>query len=252
MTPEERNLIDELFDRLAALEGNPRDPDAERAIREGLRQAPNAVYALVQTVLVQDEFLKRAEARIRELEGGDAAPQDTSFLGRMREQIWGRREGTRAGSVPSVQPGGMSSAWRNTGTPVAPAQPAPAAPEPQGGGSFLGTAMAAAAGVVGGTLLMGGLRSLMGPSHARGAFDDPTGSRDAAPWGGGAAGGDLARQAGLDDMGKAPRASAYDDGGRAGLFDSSEDDAGVSDQDFDAGDDADLDFDDSADFDNEE
>ena len=68
MTPEERNLVTELFDRLAALEDAPRDRDAEGLIQDGLRQAPNAPYALVQTVLIQDEALKRADARIKELE----------------------------------------------------------------------------------------------------------------------------------------------------------------------------------------
>ena len=68
MTPEERKLVTDLFDRLATLEDAQRDPEAERAIMDGLRQAPNAVYALVQTALVQDEALKRADARIRELE----------------------------------------------------------------------------------------------------------------------------------------------------------------------------------------
>ena len=119
MTPEERNLVIELFDRLATLEDAQRDPDAERLIRDGLRQAPNAPYALVQTVLVQDEALKRADARIRELEGAaEPPPRDTSFLGGVRDSLLGRR-----GSVPSVRPGeaaqetsqGMSPAW-NTGT----------------------------------------------------------------------------------------------------------------------------------------
>src|SRR5262245_16618128 len=125
MTPEERNLVIELFDRLSALEDAQRDPDAERLISDGLRQAPNAPYALVQTVLVQDEALKRADARIRELEGaGEPPPRDTSFLGGVRDSLLGRR-----GSVPSVRPGeasqgssqemsqGMSPAW-NTGTPA--------------------------------------------------------------------------------------------------------------------------------------
>ena len=68
MTPQERKLIDELFERLASLEGAPRDADAVQSINEGLRRAPNALYPLVQTALVQDEALKRADARIRELE----------------------------------------------------------------------------------------------------------------------------------------------------------------------------------------
>ena len=48
---------------------------AERVIAEGLRRAPNAIYPLVQTVLVQAEALKRADARIRELTGEDAGRQ---------------------------------------------------------------------------------------------------------------------------------------------------------------------------------
>jgi hypothetical protein len=65
MTPQERQLVDDLFDRLSKMESAPRDPDATAAIAQGLRIAPNAVYALVQTVLVQDEALKRANSRIR-------------------------------------------------------------------------------------------------------------------------------------------------------------------------------------------
>jgi hypothetical protein len=55
MTPQERQLVDDLFDRLSKIESAPRDPDATAAIAQGLRMAPNAIYPLVQTVLVQDE-----------------------------------------------------------------------------------------------------------------------------------------------------------------------------------------------------
>ncbi|MGH9697652.1 MAG: DUF2076 family protein, partial [Bryobacteraceae bacterium] len=47
MTPQERQLTDDLFDRLSRLEGVPRDPEAAAAIAQGLRTAPNAPYALV-------------------------------------------------------------------------------------------------------------------------------------------------------------------------------------------------------------
>src|SRR6188474_390308 len=112
MTPQERKLIDELFDRLASLERNPRDPDAVRAINEGLDRAPNALYPLVQTVLVQDEALKRADARIRELEtqlGGEPPhnPGQGGFLDNMRDTLFGRRE--QQGSVPTVRPGASAS-----------------------------------------------------------------------------------------------------------------------------------------------
>src|ERR1700726_5174002 len=107
MTPQERQMIDELFDRLSKLEGAPRDPDAVAAINEGLRKAPNAVYALVQTVLLQDEALKRANARIEEFEraagaAGGAEPQQGGFLDSMRNLLTGRH--APRGSVPSVGP----------------------------------------------------------------------------------------------------------------------------------------------------
>jgi uncharacterized protein len=235
MTPEEANLIKELFNRLYTLEKNQRDPEADGLIQEGLQYAPNAPYALVQTVLVQDEALKRANARIQELEGGAGAgapPRDTSFLGGMRDSLLGRR-----GSVPSVPPGGagtgggMSPAWQQTGAPPppsgAPSGPWPAQPPAQpampapgtGGSSFLGTAAAAAAGVIGGSLLLGGIRSMMGGGHgsAHAAYDPSGGG--GSPWSGGggsAAGGELSRQAGLDDIGGSPRQSFSEAGGGGG------------------------------------
>ena len=82
MTPQERQLVEDLFDRLAQLEKAPRDAEAERTIADGLRRAPNAIYPLVQTMLVQDEALKRADARIRELTGEDAEPTTGGEIGR--------------------------------------------------------------------------------------------------------------------------------------------------------------------------
>src|ERR1700704_4913135 len=114
MTPQERKLIDELFDRLASLENAPRDPDAVRTINEGLQRAPNALYPLVQTTLVQDEALKRADARIREWEVEPGEPvKQTGFLDTMRDALLGKPQG----SVPSVRTGPASqpaSPWGNT------------------------------------------------------------------------------------------------------------------------------------------
>jgi uncharacterized protein len=92
MTPEERQLVVDLFDRLTQLEREKRDPDAERLMREGLSRAPNAIYSLVQTVLLQDEGLRSADARISELEGQLAQSQSGgqqsggSFLGDRRSK----------------------------------------------------------------------------------------------------------------------------------------------------------------------
>src|ERR1700674_1190901 len=124
MTPQERQLVDDLFDRLSKLEGTPRDPDAIAAIAQGLRSAPSAVYALVQTVLLQDEALKRANSRIQELEASGAGEQHPSggFLDSMRDTLFG--PGQSRGSVPNVRPPEMPSrpTW-NSGQVLQQAQP---------------------------------------------------------------------------------------------------------------------------------
>jgi uncharacterized protein len=109
MTPQEQELVNELLDRLAKLEGSPRDPDAERLIADGLSRAPHAVYALVQTALVQDEALKRANARIEELQAQTAgeSQQRGGFLDSVRDEILGKRD--PRGSVPSVRSQTQSS-----------------------------------------------------------------------------------------------------------------------------------------------
>jgi hypothetical protein len=218
MTPQERKLVAYLFDRLASLEGGRRDVDAERAIADGLRRAPNAIYALVQTALVQDEALKQADARIRELQGGGApANEGGGFLDTMRDALLGR-EPRPQGSVPQVR----SSAWNipaNAGTPAYPPTP-PYAPPQQGvglGGSFLGTAAAAAAGVIGGGLLMNSFRSMFGGAHGMQSALDPSADTGRQPWGGDASNSDLARDAGLNDIGST-RQTSSDDRTSAGLF----------------------------------
>jgi hypothetical protein len=214
MTPQERQLVTDLFGRLASLENNPRDADAQRAIQEGMRTAPNAVYALVQTVLVQDEALKRADARIQELEGSAQPTQGGGgFLDQMREAFTGRS------SVPN-----SGSRW---GNPNINAAPQAQAPGERGGGSFLGTAAAAAAGVIGGSLLMNSIGSMFG--HRGQAFAGEDASRGGQnPWGN-ESGGDLSREAGLNDIGGGNGGSE-----RAGFFDDS--DAGNDDGDFDVSD----------------
>jgi hypothetical protein len=243
MTPQEAKLIDELFDRVASLENAPRDADAVRAINDGLKRAPNALYPLVQTVLVQDEALKRADARIRELEDelgvepGQPA-REPGFLDNMRDALLGKPAGH--GSVPTVRPGATAppapSPWGNTGRPdgyAAPSQTpmqAPMqAPMPSGGGfggSFLGTAAASAAGVVGGALLMNSLRGLFGGHDvAHGAFDPGIGG--GTPWGPPASNSDLARDAGIDSIGRHGAGSAdTGDAQSAGLLDASSGDEG--------------------------
>ena len=153
MQSQERDLITGLFGRLQQFEAQPRDGEAEALIREQVARQPAASYLLVQTVLVQEEALKAAQARITELEAkANAAAPAPSFLG----------------NAPRLGP------WGAPAAPADAAAPRPSVPQtrsplqaavaPQQGGGFLRTAMATAAGVAGGALLFEGIRSLMGGS----------------------------------------------------------------------------------------
>ena len=242
MNAQERQLIDELFDRLSKLESAPRDADAEAAIMQGLRRAPNAAYALVQTALVQDEALKRANARIEELEGRGSAQTPGGFLDTMRDALFGAQ--SQHGSVPNVPgPGARPQEPRpiwNSGQVNSqlnaqvdpryggnPGYAAPyGAPFTQGGsgGSFLGTAAATAAGVIGGAMLMNSIRGLMGGgSHQAFADSSGFGSSNAGPWRD-QSDSSLAHDAGIDDISRGGERHADDGGSRQGLFDQASND----------------------------
>ena len=57
MTPQERDVIAGIFDRLKQAANQPRDPEAERYIAERLREQPYAPYAMAQSVYVQEQAL---------------------------------------------------------------------------------------------------------------------------------------------------------------------------------------------------
>jgi uncharacterized protein len=273
MTPQERQLVDELFDRLSKVESAPRDPDATNAIARGLRNAPNAVYALVQAVLLQDEALKRANGRIQELEQAHAGEQSQSggFLDSMRDTIFG--QGQQRSSVPNVPPPVPNRPVWNSGQVLQQSQApghydqgpygqgsydqgshgqgsygqgsygqgsygqpygAPQGPF-GGGGSFLGTAAAAAAGMVGGSLLLNSIRSAMGGGQRFGVADaGAAGDKSTGPWGD-QSGSTLARDAGINDIGSSSQRG--DDNSRAGLFDTAQDNDDDMDHDSDGFDD---------------
>jgi uncharacterized protein len=250
MTPQERQLVDDLFDRLAKVESAPRDPDAIAAIQDGLRKAPNATYALVQTVLLQDEALKRASARIQELEQAHTGEQQQSggFLDSMRDTIFGKDQ---RGSVPNVPPpapnrpvwnsgqvlqsqggghydqgpgqggygqggygqGGYGQGGYGQGGYGQGGQGAMGASPFGGGGSFLGTAAAAAAGMVGGSLLLNSIRGMTGGGNHQAFGDTNSGNdRGASPWSS-QSDSPLAREAGVNDIGRS------DNNSRSGAFD---------------------------------
>jgi uncharacterized protein len=243
MTPQERRLIDELFERLSTLEKVPRDQAAERTIADAMARAPNAIYPLVQAVLVQEEALVRANARIEELETasrGVTPNKDQSFLSDARGTFLGREQGS---------PGSMPSAAPRTNETIAPTQDIPMAQSNTGpsgavpGGAFLGNAAATAVGVVGGSLLRDSFRSLFGRNAGSPAADKPKQSlwesnETKSDSGGKGGAGDLGDRSDIDPAGE-HSAGDHD----AGDSDSDEDYAD-DDDDYGDDDDADDDFDD--------
>jgi hypothetical protein len=134
MTPQEQQVIDSLFQRLAqgAVQAGPRDPQVEALIQQHFSQLPGAAYYMAQTMLVQERALQQAEARLAQQQPGGG-----SFL----PPAGGYAQGAPA---PGYYPGGQ------------PAYQQPLQQQPQqsfGGGGFLAGAGKIALGVGGGLLV---------------------------------------------------------------------------------------------------
>jgi hypothetical protein len=181
MTPEERQMLEGLFDRVKQSSAAPRDREAEDMIHQAVQAQPHAPYLLAQAVIVQEEGLKAAAARIQELEaeldaaraqaqrpaaggflgglfgGGSPAPAAPARSGSGVPSFGGQRAPFQPSAQPSGPWGGQPGAPGGRPGPFGGGGGAPAA----GGGSFLRGAMATAAGVAGGALLFSGIQSLM-------------------------------------------------------------------------------------------
>jgi uncharacterized protein len=176
MTPEERRLIEDLFDRMQSYGAPEKDREAERLISDRVRAMPDAVYMLTQSVLVQDQALQAAnermmelEERVRQLEDSQAPPPRRSggflsggFMGRGRETDAPPSSVPQVGARATTSSYDRPSAW---GSP--PPSSAPPPPQPAGGGGFMRSAMATAAGVAGGMLAAESIRNMLGGSHAK-------------------------------------------------------------------------------------
>jgi hypothetical protein len=189
MTPEERQLIAGLFDRMRSYGPPDKDREAEALIAQSVRANPDAAYMLVQSVLVQEQGLQAANSRmmeledqLREMQGGEAprGSRSGSFLG---GGSWSDRRGQApASSVPQVGARASSPAyedrpsspWSQGGPAPQPQQPAPQA----SGGGFMKSALATAAGVAGGMLVADSLRNMLGGGAHASPFG---GSRESKP-----------------------------------------------------------------------
>jgi hypothetical protein len=188
MTPQERDLILGVAQRLRNANLTQKDRDAEQLILAEIGAQKDALYLLTQAVIVQEQGLRHAQERIQQLQAGQQG---------------------HGGFLSGLFGGGSAA-------PPPQAPPAYAAPPASGGGgigTFLGTAAAAAAGVVGGQLIYDGMRHFFGaqgmPAPQSGGFLG--GSPVAQPVMGGDIGGSRSQPQDTDYSG-----SGGDFGGDAG------------------------------------
>lgn len=200
MSPEERQLLNGLFDRVRTASATPRDAQAEELIDQETRKQPYATYYLAQAVVVQEKGLEAASNRIRELEERIQELEATQGEHRQAQQgggflssIFGSQQSRQQAPVPqsSAQssgpwgtrqsyegPRGYDDGYRSAPPPPYGSQAA--APQPSGpwsnnayrgpsaGSSFLTGALGTAAGVAGGMLLANSLSGLFS-NHMAGA-----------------------------------------------------------------------------------
>lgn len=179
MTPQEQQLITELFARLKQTPAQAKDADADQLIRKGVIENPETPYLLVQTVLIQDMALSQAQHRVAELEhqlaeakeASSAQPSQpaTSFLGGALSHFLGgapSRGSVPPASQPPAPPPAAAPGWNQSAANPASFGGA-AAPGMMSSASsgFLRAAATTALGVVGGQLLFQGIQSMFG-QHA--------------------------------------------------------------------------------------
>ncbi len=176
MSPEERQLLTALFDRVRTAGATPRDPEAEALISEATRAQPSAAYYLAQAVIVQEKGLeaaanhiKQLEERVRQLEAGEGDRRQAE-QGGFLSSIFGSTQTQQPAPAPGPwggapregyeQPRGYDNSRQMAQQPSGPwSQQAYA---PSAGGSFLRGALGTAAGVAGGMLLANSLSGIFG------------------------------------------------------------------------------------------
>ncbi len=67
MTPEERQMLTELADKIARTPTPAHDPEADEFIRTKIGQRPDALYILTQTTLIQNLAIQHAQEEIQGL-----------------------------------------------------------------------------------------------------------------------------------------------------------------------------------------
>ncbi|RWK82087.1 MAG: DUF2076 domain-containing protein [Mesorhizobium sp.] len=155
MDRNDQQAIGSLFEKLANVERQtpPRDAEAERFINDQIARQPGAPYYMAQTIIVQEQALNAAQARIEELEQQAQQSAGGGLLG----GLFGGSGARCSGSVPRV---GRTAA-------AAPQEPLSGDDRRRAGGGFLAGAAQTAMGVAGGVLLGNAIAGMLGGSEAQ-------------------------------------------------------------------------------------
>lgn len=193
MTPQERDIIGGIFERMRPAATAPRDPEVERFIADQIRQQPHAPYIMAQSIYAMEQALMASQQQIEQLQaqmqhmqaqaqqprsggflsglfGGGAQPQPPAPMPMQQRAPFQRGGGVpQMGMVPQ-QPAGpwgqpqQAGPWGQQGMQ----------PQQRGGMGFLGTAAAAAVGVAGGMMVANALQgAFAGPGGEQTAAADP-------------------------------------------------------------------------------
>src|SRR5258708_38068200 len=152
MNPREQEILENLLNQLVQVRGIKKVPQADAMIRRDVERQPDAVYLLVQKILIREQALKQAKARIAELEQSE----QSSFLGAVASSPSAPE--SQSPAPPERPQAGYSGS--SAQLPSSPPQGAPMSPA-GGTGSFLGQGAATAAAVAGGGILVRGLAKML-------------------------------------------------------------------------------------------
>jgi hypothetical protein len=145
MDHQDRQAIEQLFGKLAQVEGQAGAPEAQAAefIRSKIAQQPSAPYYMAQTIVVQEQALSAAHGRIQQLEQ-ELASRPAGGGGFLSGLFGGGQQQPRPQPYQPQHMQGMPPHMAPGMGQMAPVR---------GGGGFLAGAAQTAMGVAGGVLL---------------------------------------------------------------------------------------------------
>jgi hypothetical protein len=148
MDHQDRQAIEQLFGKIAQVEGQAGAPDVQAAefIRSQIHRQPNAPYYMAQTIVVQEQALSAAQGRIQQLEH-ELASRPAGGGGFLSSLFGGGQSRPQPHQPCQLQHGMSPHMGSGMGGMMG------GMAQQRGGGGFLAGAAQTAMGVAGGVLL---------------------------------------------------------------------------------------------------